>query len=259
MKVIIIEDENLAIKRLIKLISGIDGRIEVVATLRSIAESVSWLSEHPAPDLIFMDIELADGQSFEIFKQVTVTSPVIFTTSYDQYALRAFEVNSVDYLLKPVEPEGLAQALNKHKAIQAHYAGQAVKSVNITRLLNDLRESFDKKQYRKRFLVKSGNKQVSIETEEIAYFYRDGRITFFRTFGNGKFITDYTLEELEDEMLDPSLFFRINRSCIVAIKSVRTIESFPGNRLHLDLSPAFDKDSIVSRDKVAAFKDWIGK
>lgn len=259
MKIIIIEDENLAIKRLTKMITGIDNSIEIVAMLRSVAESVNWLRNHPAPELILMDIELADGQSFEIFNQVVVNSPVIFTTSYDQYALRAFEVNSVDYLLKPIEPEELAQALKKHKAILAHYAGQIVQSVNIARLLNDLQESFNKKQYRNRFLVKSGSKLVSIETEEIAYFYRDGRITFFKTFANGKFITDYTLEELNDEMLAPSAFFRINRSCIVSIKSVRTIEYFPGNRLHLGLCPAFDIDSIVSRDKVSEFKDWIGK
>ncbi|WP_109698139.1 LytR/AlgR family response regulator transcription factor [Chitinophaga deserti] len=259
MKVIIIEDENLAIKRLIKMIAGTDNSIEIVATLRSIAESVHWLKEHQAPELIFMDIELADGQCFEIFNQVTVNSPVIFTTSYDQYMLRAFEVNSVDYLLKPIEPERLAQALNKHKTIQAHYARQTAPAVNVKQLLNDLRESLDKHQYRKRFLVKSGNKLVSIQTEEIAYFFREGRITFFKTFANGKYITDYTLEELQEEMLEPADFFRINRSSLVSIKSVKTIENFPGNRLHLDLVPAFDKDSIVSRDKVSEFKDWIGK
>ncbi len=259
MKVIIIEDENLAIKRLVKMIAGTDNSIEIVATLRSITESVSWLKEHQAPELIFMDIELADGQCFEIFNQVTVNSPVIFTTSYDQYMLRAFEVNSVDYLLKPIEPERLAQAINKHKTIQAHYASRNAPAVNVTQLLNDLRESLDKHQYRKRFLVKSGNKLVSIQTEEIAYFFREGRITFFKTFTNGKYITDYTLEELQDEMLEPADFFRINRSSLVSIKSVKSIENFPGNRLHLELTPTFDKDSIVSRDKVAEFKDWIGK
>ncbi|WP_341841746.1 LytTR family DNA-binding domain-containing protein [Chitinophaga caseinilytica] len=259
MKVIIIEDENLAIKRLIKMIAGTDNNIEIIATLRSISESVNWLKAHPAPELIFMDIELADGQCFEIFNQVTVNSPVIFTTSYDQYMLRAFEVNSLDYLLKPVEPERLVKALNKHKTLQSHYASRTSPNLNVARLLNDLRENLDKHQYRKRFLVKSGNKLVSIQTEDIAYFFREGRITFFKTFTNSKYITDYTLEELQEEMLDPADFYRINRSTLVSIKSVKTIENFPGNRLHLDLVPAFDKDSVVSREKVSAFKDWIGK
>lgn len=258
MRIVIIEDENLAIKRLSKLLIETGRPIQIEATLKSIAESIQWFTEHPAPDLIFMDIELADGQSFEIFNHLQIKSPIIFTTSYDQYALKAFEVNSIDYLLKPIEPAGLQKSLEKYAHIKTLYTPQTPPPIDVNRLLNDLQEKIGPKYYRRRFLVKSGAKMVSIETSEIAYFFKEGRTTFFRTFENRKFIADYTLDKIE-EMLEPGSFFRINRSCLVSTKSIQTVELFFGTRLELQLQPAFEGDSIVSRDKVIDFKEWMGK
>ncbi|MBO9728959.1 MAG: response regulator transcription factor [Chitinophaga sp.] len=258
MRIVIIEDENLAIKRLSKLLIDTEKELQIEATLKSIVESVQWFKENPAPDLIFMDIELADGQSFEIFHQITIKCPIIFTTSYDQYALKAFEVNSIDYLLKPIEPADLQRSLDKYVQIKKLYAGQVTSPIDVTRLLSDLQQKIGPKYYRSRFLVKSGAKMVSIETTEIAYFFREGRITFFKTFENRKFIADYTLDKIE-EMLEPGSFFRINRSCLVATRSIQTVELFFGNRLELQLMPSFDGDAVVSRDKAGEFKEWMGK
>ncbi|HYC30262.1 MAG TPA: LytTR family DNA-binding domain-containing protein, partial [Chitinophagaceae bacterium] len=212
-----------------------------------------WLNENPQPDLILMDIELADGQSFEIFNLTEVKSPVIFTTSYDEFALRAFKVNSVDYLLKPVQKEELEAALAKFRRLSS-----AIKPLSIDTLVKELHDKLQPKQFRKRFLVKHAQKLVSIETDEIAYFYSDGRINFFKTTDNRKFVVDYTMDELE-EMLDPEKYFRISRSFYVSINSVERIEDYFGNRLILGLKPAVDKEALVSREKVADFKKWMGK
>jgi two-component system, LytTR family, response regulator LytT len=259
MKVLIIEDEELAVKKLRKTLESVDSTAEVVGTADSIRSSVNWLQQNPAPDLILMDIELADGQSFEIFDKVDVKSTVIFTTSYDEYALKAFKVNSVDYLLKPVQKEDLEAALNKLKAMQALY-GKAVSSdpLNVDNLVKELQQKLQPKEFRKRFLVKHAQKLVSVDIEEIAYFYSDGRLNFFKTLDNKKFVVDYTMDELE-EMLDPNKYFRISRSFYVSIASIDQIHEYFGNRLLLNLKPAVDKESIVSREKVADFKKWMGK
>jgi DNA-binding LytR/AlgR family response regulator len=259
MKVLIIEDEELAVKKLRKTLESVDSTAEVVGTADSIRSSVNWLQQNPAPDLILMDIELADGQSFEIFDKVDVKSTVIFTTSYDEYALKAFKVNSVDYLLKPVQKEDLEAALNKLKAMQALY-GKAVSSdpLNVDNLVKELQQKLQPKEFRKRFLVKHAQKLVSVDIEEIAYFYSDGRLNFFKTLDNKKFVVDYTMDELE-EMLDPNKYFRISRSFYVSIASIDQIHEYFGNRLLLNLKPVVDKESIVSREKVADFKKWMGK
>lgn len=259
MKVLIIEDEELAVKKLRKTLESVDSSAEVVGTTDSIRSSVNWLQQNPAPDLILMDIELADGQSFEIFDKVDVKSTVIFTTSYDEYALKAFKVNSVDYLLKPVQKEDLEAALTKLKAMQTLYGNAAPSDpLNVENLVKELKQKLQPKEFRKRFLVKHAQKLVSIDVEEIAYFYSDGRLNFFKTLDNKKFVVDYTMDELE-EMLDPDKYFRISRSFYVSIASIDQIHEYFGNRLLLNLKPAVDKESIVSREKVADFKKWMGK
>ncbi len=259
MKVLIVEDEELAVKKLQKTLQSVDPAAEVVGITDSIRSSVKWLQENQAPDLILMDIELADGQSFEIFDRVEVNSTVVFTTSYDEYALKAFKVNSVDYLLKPVQKEDLENALQKfHRMKKLLKGSEPGGNLNMENLVKELQQRLQPKDYRKRFLVKQGQKLVSVEVEEIAYFYSDGRVNFFKTRDNRKYIVDYTMDELE-AMLDPDRFFRISRSFYVSIESVEQIHDYFGNRLLLHLVPMLDKESIVSREKVTDFKRWMGK
>jgi DNA-binding LytR/AlgR family response regulator len=262
MKVLIIEDEELAVTKLRKTLETVDSTAEVVGVADSIRSSVSWLEQNPTPDLILMDIELADGQSFEIFDKVDVKSTVIFTTSYDEYALKAFKVNSVDYLLKPVQKEDLEAALNKLKNLKSMYGSNNNNSnsdpLNVDNLVKELKQKLQPKEFRKRFLVKHAQKLISIEVQDIAYFYSDGRLNFFKTNDNKKYVVDYTMDELE-EMLDPDEYFRISRSFYVSIASIDQIHDYFGNRLLLNLKPAVDKESIVSREKVADFKKWMGK
>lgn len=268
MKILIVEDEELAAKKLAKAVAALEEDAEIMAVTDSIQATVDWLEGNPRPDLILMDIELTDGQSFEIFNLTEVKSPVIFTTSYDEFALKAFKVNSVDYLLKPIQKEDLQAALDKYRRLKQAFAQPVAASAApaesatgmgpLEQIIRELQHKLQPKEYRKRFLVKQGQKLISIETEDIAYFYSDGRVNFFKTADNRKYITDYTMEELED-MLDPVQFHRISRSFYVSIKSVAQIHDYFGNRLILELKPALEKDAIVSREKVADFKKWMGK
>lgn len=258
MKVLIVEDEVLAAKKLSKTLASVDESAEIIGVSDSIQGTVEWLNSHPAPDLILMDIELADGQSFEIFGLTEVKSPVIFTTSYDEFALQAFKVNSIDYLLKPVQKEDLEAALNKFKQLKTIYKEEKKEDVNLEQIVKELQQKLQPKEYRKRFLVKHGQKLISIEIDEIAYFFSDGRLNFFKTFDNRKFVVDYTMDELE-EMLDPDKYFRTSRSFYVSIDSIDQIHDYFGNRLLLHLNPPVEKEAIVSREKVSDFKKWMGK
>lgn len=259
MKVLIIEDEELAVKKLQKTLASVDAQAKVVGVTDSIRSSVSWLQQNPSPDLILMDIELADGQSFEIFDKVEIKSTVIFTTSYDEFALKAFKVNSIDYLLKPVQKEDLQAALNKLRNLKTMYGNNnSTASLNVDSLVKELQQKLQPKEYRKRFLVKLAQKLVSVDVDEIAYFYSDGRLNFFKTADNRKFVVDYTMDDLE-EMLDPDQFFRISRAFYVSVNSIDQIHDYFGNRLLLNLKPAVDKEAIVSREKVTDFKKWMGK
>lgn len=259
MNILIVEDEELAVKKIQKTLATVDPGANVVGIADSIESTVEWLNGNPSPDLILMDIELSDGQSFEIFSRTEVKSAVVFTTSYDEYALKAFKVNSIDYLLKPIQQEELAAALNKYKALQSLYDGSAKSAeFNMENLVKELRQKLQPKEFRKRFLVKHAQKLVSIEIEEIAYFFSDGRLNFFKTYDNRKFVVDYTMDELED-MLDQDRYFRISRSFYISVESVDQIHDYFGNRLLLNLKPAVDKEAVVSREKVADFKKWMGK
>jgi len=258
MKIFIVEDEDLAVKKLKKTLQSVDENATVVGQADSIKSSVEWLQSNPAPDLILMDIELADGQSFEIFNQAKVKSPVIFITSYDEYALKAFKVNSIDYLLKPVQKEDLQAALEKYRDLKNVYKENFSSESSMDVLIKELQQKLNIKEFRKRFLVKHGQKLVSIETDDIAYFFSDGRLNFFKTNDNRKFVVDYTMDELS-EMLDPDKYFRISRSYYISVNSVDQIHDYFGNRLLLHLKPASEKEALVSREKVSDFKDWLGK
>lgn len=257
MKVLIVEDEELAVKRLRGLLQEVDPDIEVVADVDSIEATVEWLKTNQSPDIILMDIELVDGQSFEVFERTDVKSPVIFITSYDEYAIQAFTVNSVAYLLKPIEKEDIVAALDKYRQVKEFYSTNAP-GFSINNLVEELLARMQPKTYRKRFLIKYTNKLLAVETHEIAYFFTEARVNFFRTYDNRKITVDYTLEELE-RMLDPVEFFRINRSYFISLKSVQKIDDYFGQRLVLQLKPAASEQIIISREKVSAFKTWLGK
>ncbi|HEX8530493.1 MAG TPA: LytTR family DNA-binding domain-containing protein [Cytophagales bacterium] len=257
MRVLIVEDEELAVERILKLLAEVESTAVVAGVTASIEATVAWLQGNPRPDLILMDIELADGQSFEIFNRVAVQSPVIFTTSYDEYAIRAFKVNSIDYLLKPVKREELRAALDKLRALaqQLHPAGEPPAD-RIEQLIRGLAQPV--KEYRERFLVKLGQRYVSLETGDIAYFYYEDRLTFLKTWKNERHLVDYTLDELE-AMLPPKTFFRANRQCIVHIRAVHNIHSYFNHKLKLTLLPESEAEVLVSRERATEFKAWMGK
>lgn len=257
MRVVIVEDEELAVRKLKRLLEEVRPDAEVIADLDSVEATVDWLATNESPDIILMDIELVDGQSFEIFEKTKVPCPVIFITSYDEYAIQAFTVNSVSYLLKPVEKEDLMAALDKYEQIKEFYSTQAP-GFSIHNLVEELQIRLKPKSFKQRFLVKYGNKLSTVDTSSIAYFFAEERFTFFKTYDNKKMLVDYTLEELQQQ-LDPSEFFMVNRSYLVAIKAIQKIDDYFGQRLILQLKPEADEQVIISRGKVTPFKNWMGK
>lgn len=261
MNALIVEDEDLSVRRLKKMIGEVAPSLNITGVTDSIEQTVEWIQENRAagqadPDLIFLDIELSDGQSFEIFNRIEVSSAIIFTTSYDEYALQAFRHNSIDYLLKPVHRDDLQRALQKYDKMKSQPVGDH-SLAGIRKLLEDFKKA-SSVEYRQRFLVKQGQKMLSIEVGEIAYFFTDDRYSFFMTDSSQKMLVDYTLDELA-ESLDPARFFRINRGMMVTHRSVDKIDPYFGNRLALTLRPAHNKEVLVSREKVGDFKVWMGK
>ena len=247
MNVLLIEDEKPAAARLRQLIVGILPNAQIFGPLESVALTVEWLKAQPQPDLLFCDIQLADGYSFEIFDQVQVSSPIIFTTAYDQFAIRAFKLNSVDYLLKPIDAMAVEQAILKFKS-------QRIPPQTDISWIKDLLS--DRPEYKSRFVVKFGEKIQALETEEVAFFFSEEKMTFLQTHKGKKFVLDYTLDQLE-RLLDPHKFFRINRKYISSFSAIKEIHTFSGSRLKLRLHQCEDNDIFISRDKTAAFKDWL--
>jgi len=253
MKVLIIEDEALAAERLSKLLYEYDPGIQVLAILSAVEAAVNWLQTHDLPDLILLDIHLADGLCFEIFKQVPVKCPVIFTTAYDQYALEAFQVHSIDYLLKPVQFSKLAHSLDKMQEMR-RTLGPATPSVPVNDLLKIIRSG--EGSYKSRFMVKMGSKIKAVKTGDIAYFYSANKLTLLITKENQKFPVDYALDELM-QLLDPGLFFHINRKLIIHIDAAKEIHPYFKGRLKLVLQPPLDEDIVISSEKTPAFKSWL--
>ncbi|MBN9298054.1 MAG: response regulator transcription factor [Filimonas sp.] len=253
MKVLIIEDEPLGADRLAKLLHEIAPDIEVLEILDGIQSSVEWFRQHAAPDIVFMDIELSDGQCFEIFKQVDILCPIIFTTSYDEYALQAFQVNSIDYLLKPVKKDVLQNSLKKYATLKDNFGGG---NPDINKLVSLLQE----RTYsgRSRFLVKSGQRFHSVEVGEIAYFYGISKLCFLVTWSNKKYMLDYTLDELQ-KMVNVVDFYRANRSYIVHARAVKDVVPYFNGKLKLNLAPEAENEILVSREKAIEFKMFLGK
>ena len=253
MKVVIIEDENPAIIKLENFLKEYDSEIKVVGRLTSVKQSINWLSDpNNSTDLFFMDIRLTDGLSFDIFNQVEITKPVIFITAYNEYAVEAFKVNSIDYLLKPLKYEDLYRSMEKIKSLRDNLPAKEQLHYNeISTMLQQIQ-----KKYKTRFLVKVGDHIKSIKTENILLFYADGRTVYIITAKNNEYIIDFTLEELVKH-LDPENYFRANRTFIVNINAIRDVLIYSNSRLKILLNFKFDKEIIVSRDKVAMLKTWF--
>lgn len=249
MNVLIIEDESIAADKLETMLNGIDPDIRVLAKIGSIKESVKWLVQHTA-DLIFLDIQLSDGISFSIFEQVAVNTPVIFTTAYDQYAIKAFQLNSIAYLLKPIRTNDLAESLRKFQTLKSAF------SIDFEILLAGIQGR--KPDYKKRFLIQIGEKIRKIETSEIAYFNVLEKGVYLKTFQGNSYPIDYTLDRLL-EILDPAIFFRINRKFVVNMDSISNMVAYSRGRVKLELRPKTDDefDTIVSIDRSSDFKKWL--
>lgn len=246
--VLIVEDEDTAADRLAGMLTQLDTSIRVLKRCESISETIQYLKTAPAPGLIFMDINLADGSSFEIFKQVEVNVPVIFVTAYDEYALQAFKVNSIDYLLKPVKKTELQAAIAKYEKISSPVPAH----------LNGLLKTFgvENNPYQKRIVVKFGQLIKAVEIDEIAYFYTEERVVLMCTRQGQRIPVDYNLDELE-ELLDPLKFYRVNRQIIANIKAIDTMFAYSKSRIKLVLDPPLAMEAIVSTERTSGFKDWL--
>lgn len=251
-KVLVLEDEDAAAKRLQKLITEILPEAEFLATIESVKQGVEWFEHNSLPDLIFADIQLNDGTSFDIFRSVEVNSPVIFTTAYDEHALNAFKLNSVDYLLKPIKKGELSSAIEKFKSL--HLTGKKSYNNNLHQLLQAFQKT---QQYKQRFVLRIGEHMRIVEVPDIAYFYTENKANFIITKDNKRYLADNTLDQLES-MLDPKLFFRINRQFIVSYPSIAEMFTYSKARVLLKLNPPSKLDTIVSTERSAAFKSWLG-
>ncbi|MBK6342084.1 MAG: response regulator transcription factor [Flavobacteriales bacterium] len=247
MKILIVEDESSAVQRLRKILSGIDGGVEVVADVPSIVAAVDWFKVNAAPDLALFDVQLADGDSFEVFKRVEVACPVIFTTAYDQHALQAFKVNAIDYLLKPVNSDELKAAIER------------VRKLGLVRDHASLASSGSQEHpqaYAKRFLIRYGEHFKVVEPEQIAYFHSLLKNTFLRTREGRDLPMEESLDRLEKQ-LDPQRFIRLNRQLIVHLHSIKELLAYSKSRVKVVLDPPYGDDAIVSSERSAVFKRWL--
>ena len=250
MKALIIEDEKPSARRLSRLLGSMN--IEVSEMLHSVAESIEWFEKNPPPDLIFLDIQLSDGLSFEIFDKVTVNSPIVFTTAYDEYALQAFKLNSIDYLLKPIDEEELGAALKKYKNLGGGKPAVQIDFEDIRKLLVNPLE----REYKNRFTARVGQHIKIIPTDEVECFYSENKGTYAATIEGRSYLLDTTLEQLEDE-LSPETFFRVSRKFYVQINHIADIISYSNSRLKVKMNRFNEQEIIVSRERVKDFKLWL--
>ncbi len=254
MKVLIVEDEAPAFRRLQKILEEIDPQIEIVEVLDSVEESVKWFGIQNAPDLVFMDIQLSDGLSFEIFDSIKINRPVIFTTAFDEYMLRAFKVNSIDYLLKPIKKEELKASLFKYEQMKNAFGSQH-ELPDLNALISQIR--LDDKKYKTRFLVKKGDELISVETSEIAYFQTRHGVVHMITFSERTHIMDFNLDELMHQ-LDPGQFYRLNRQFIVHFPAIKKVHKYHKGKLLVELQHPTEEALTVSSEKATDFKNWLG-
>ena len=248
-KVLIIEDEKPAQEHLERVLKKVEPSVQILEKINSIKDAVSWLSDHQA-DLIFLDIHLADGISFSIFEQVNIQTPIIFTTAYDAYAIQAFKVNSIDYLLKPIDEDDLTQSVQKFKSIQSK---QLIPTELLWKVLQNTH-----KIYQERFIVHRGERLMSVTIDQIAYFEGEDRYVYLIKKDGSKYIIDYRLSDLE-ELLDPTLFFRLNRSFITHFDSIASMVHVSKSRIKIELSPQAKRDIIISTENSQGFKKWLNQ
>jgi len=252
MNFLIVEDEEQAAKRLSRLLSRVEPKAFIHGPVESVEEAVEWFRNHPEPDLAFFDIHLADGLSFEIGEREKLECPIIFTTAYDQYAVRAFKLNSVDYLLKPIEEVELGQAMEKfRKSFLNHPAKVLGEHWPV------LRDDYTNR-YKRRFVTKVGDKLLSVETDEVLFAFSENKGTYLKDTQGKKYLVDFSLEELES-MLDPDVFFRLNRKYCARFEAVEEMLSYSNSRLKVTLRGHPDQDIVLSRDKTREFKSWIDR
>jgi len=253
MNILILEDEKAAATRLIQLLKEVAPDANVTGVLESIKEALAWFEKNALPDLILSDIQLADGLSLDIFKQVATTVPVIFTTAYDAYTLNAFKLNSIDYLLKPIDKDELKAAVEKYNTLHAQ-------SDPISKKVMDLFQNIagNKASYKSRFLVKQGERLITIPVDEVSFVRADDKVVFLHARKGQKHIIDESLDDLE-EVLDPAKFFRINRTYLTPLESIEKITNHFNGRLKVTLLNCDDNEIFVSRARVAEFKKWLGK
>lgn len=250
---LIIEDEYPAAERLKKLLLACNPDINILDCLDSIESSVDWFENNPSPDLVLLDIQLADGKSFDIFKQVTISSFVIFTTAYDEFALKAFELNSIDYLLKPIRLEMLQKSLDKFEKIKSANNGH---SLNIDQVIDIIEHK--NTSFKKRFVINIGNHIKVVDTEEIAYIFSKEKYTFIKTNEGKDYPIDFSLDTLED-LLNPEMFFRINRQFFVSFKAISAIQILSKSRIKLKITPKPEEYPLVSSTKSPEFRKWLDK
>ncbi len=258
MKILIIEDEPFAQKELQRLLKMAKGKFEILAMIDTVEDSVAWLSENAPPDLIFLDIQLADGISFDIFRRVEVKAPVIFTTAYDQYAVQAFQLNSIDYLLKPIKINELTRAISKYEGLRKQFGKSDSESVNISKNQLEGLLNLGKTEYKSRFVARVGDQIKYVPIEELAYFYAEDNVVFLINKAGNRYIIDYSIEEL-DSLLDPKYFFRLNRSVLAHICAIHKVYKYLNSRLKLELKPELKKEVLISRAKVAEFMGWMDR
>jgi two-component system response regulator LytT len=251
MTVLILEDETLAAEKTASLLQEIDESIEIVGSLRSVESGTEWLTKNEHPDLIVSDVQLLDGVCFEIFRRVKVDKPVIFITAFDHYAIRAFEVHSIDYLLKPVQKEKLAQSLAKLKSRNQHSSPLSFEHV-LTYLKSQQPE------YKSRFMVRIGQRIMAIPIENIAYFSSESKLTYIVTTDNKRYPFDLPLDEV-DQQLDPKVFFKINRQYIVRFSAIAEIHPYFKGRIKLKLNPDQAEEIVVSSERTPEFKKWLDR
>ncbi len=247
MRVVIIEDEAISANYLESIIKDYDPSIEIMQKIESVENAVIWLSMNK-PDLIFLDIHLADDISFKIFEHVEVKTPIIFTTAYDKYAIKAFKLHSIDYLLKPIDKQELFQSIDKFKNLQHDFAAD----------LKTLSDIFIQQhsKYQERFLVSAGQKLKSIHIDDVAYFFAEQKVVFLMCKDGNQYIIDYTLDKLENT-INPQQFFRINRAFIISFHAIQSMVSYSKSRVKIDLKPPINKEAIVSVERSGNFKQWL--
>jgi two-component system response regulator LytT len=254
MNVLIIEDEYGAAKNLRAVLKEIDRAIQVLAVIETVRDAVRWIQNNPSPDLAFFDIKLADGNSFEIFEKINIEFPVVFTTAYNEYAIQAFKVNSIDYILKPIQKEALEFALDKYQRIYPN--NETPNSENLSKLISEL-GLLTKKRSRKTFLIHYQDRLLPVSVSDFAYIFIRNGIVYGMTFRKEKYVIDQKLDQIE-EQIDPDEFFRINRQTIVSRKAIQEAVHYFNGRLKLKVMPPPQDDMLVSKAKASAFKNWLG-